>query len=365
MTEKRALVLLGGAGLVLLGAGLWVPLLMAGVFSILLWPLQQRLTLRWGWRPLRSAALLTSGLTFLFLTPAAVLIFIAARGVTLQIQSWKNSPRVESGDGFYESVIHNEAIHRFLEKLSSWFPVGIEEITQGAEDLIRTVGVKVGELAAAFLSELPGTAMGTLVMILSVFFLLQDGPKLARALLAFHPGEAGVKERFSRIVSLLCRSVILASLASGAVQASVFGLALVGVGSPYSGLLTLLVFLCSFLPLVGSAPMTFGAALHTFFILQDRTSALALLLVALVVSVLDNVVRPWVLKGSGNLHPLVAFVAAFGGIQVFGFSGVFLGPILAGICVELLTMSEGAPEENSKSDSPLQGLQPSADEKES
>ncbi len=111
--------------------------------------------------------------------------------------------------------------------------------------------------------------------------------------------------------------------------------------------------------------MTFGAALHTFFILQDRTSALALLLVALVVSVLDNVVRPWVLKGSGNLHPLVAFVAAFGGIQVFGFSGVFLGPILAGICVELLTMSEGAPEENSKSDSPLQGLQPSADEKES
>jgi predicted PurR-regulated permease PerM len=39
------------------------------------------------------------------------------------------------------------------------------------------------------------------------------------------------------------------------------------------------------------------------------------------------------LRGSTNLHPLVAFVAAFGGLQTFGFPGVFLGPIIAGLFI--------------------------------
>ena len=40
---------------------------------------------------------------------------------------------------------------------------------------------------------------------------------------------------------------------------------------------------------------------------------------------------PIVLKGGANLHPLIAIVALFGGLQVFGFAGVFIGPILAGM----------------------------------
>ena len=56
-----------------------------------------------------------------------------------------------------------------------------------------------------------------------------------------------------------------------------------------------------------------------------------MIVVGLMVATVDNFVRPIFLKGSGNLHPLVAFVAAFGGLQAFGFIGVFLGPIIAGL----------------------------------
>jgi predicted PurR-regulated permease PerM len=58
-----------------------------------------------------------------------------------------------------------------------------------------------------------------------------------------------------------------------------------------------------------------------------------LLITAIVVSIVDNVVRPAFLKGTANLHPLLAFVAAFGGLQMIGFSGIFLGPIVAAVFV--------------------------------
>jgi predicted PurR-regulated permease PerM len=50
----------------------------------------------------------------------------------------------------------------------------------------------------------------------------------------------------------------------------------------------------------------------------------------------DNFVRPIVLKGRGEMHPLVSLVAIFGGLQMFGFFGVFFGPIVAAVVITLL-----------------------------
>ena len=50
----------------------------------------------------------------------------------------------------------------------------------------------------------------------------------------------------------------------------------------------------------------------------------------------DNIVRPYVLKGGAELHPLVGFVAAFGALDAIGFYGVFIGPVVAGLFFALL-----------------------------
>ena len=56
----------------------------------------------------------------------------------------------------------------------------------------------------------------------------------------------------------------------------------------------------------------------------------------LFIGVVDNFVRAYVLKGREAIHPLVGLVAIFGGIQMFGILGVFLGPILAAVLISLL-----------------------------
>jgi predicted PurR-regulated permease PerM len=85
-----------------------------------------------------------------------------------------------------------------------------------------------------------------------------------------------------------------------------------------------------------------------------RTSGLGpkvgiiLLVFALLTTVVDNFVRPAVIRGSANLHPLIAFVAAFGGLTLLGFPGIFLGPILAGLAVEVLGILFPDPTEKSQ-----------------
>lgn len=52
----------------------------------------------------------------------------------------------------------------------------------------------------------------------------------------------------------------------------------------------------------------------------------------------DNLVYPLVLKGRGEMHPLVSLVAIFGGISMFGIFGVFVGPIMAALLIATLNL---------------------------
>jgi predicted PurR-regulated permease PerM len=43
-----------------------------------------------------------------------------------------------------------------------------------------------------------------------------------------------------------------------------------------------------------------------------------------------------ILKGRGEMNPLISLVAIFGGLQMFGLFGVFIGPIMLAVVVSLL-----------------------------
>jgi predicted PurR-regulated permease PerM len=182
------------------------------------------------------------------------------------------------------------------------------------------------------LSQLPVLAAGMVVMVMSIYFLLADGPRL----LAFVREKTTLpKRQLDRLINAfatMCRSVILASVVSGVIQSVLFGVAAAFVGTLNGLVVGFMVFISSFIPLIGTAPVTVGAALHQF-VTGQNVAGVTFLIFALVVAVVDNFVRPMIYKGSGDLHPLLGFIAAFGGLFVLGFSGVFLGPVVAGLFV--------------------------------
>jgi predicted PurR-regulated permease PerM len=58
----------------------------------------------------------------------------------------------------------------------------------------------------------------------------------------------------------------------------------------------------------------------------------------IVISSVDNVIRPWVVSGKVELHPLVLLFFILGGVDAFGFLGIFLGPVVASVLAALFSM---------------------------
>jgi predicted PurR-regulated permease PerM len=61
---------------------------------------------------------------------------------------------------------------------------------------------------------------------------------------------------------------------------------------------------------------------------------------AVVVSAIDNVLRPWIMKGSTNIHPLWSFLAILGGLISFGALGLLVGPLIVSLGVSALRIYE-------------------------
>ena len=302
------------------------PVMMGGVISVLFLPLLRRLERRKIPASL-GAGILTFGITLLLLLPTALLTFLGAKNGFQQLQKWKDAPNT-AGVNLVDTVIGLPRVHGLLEWMTAHFPVKMDDLLDTAKDVTSGIGLKLADLFGQFVAHLPGMVLALVVIIVSIYFFLVDGRQLVafvRKKSFFNPMET---EQLLKTLGGTCRSVILASVVSGGAQAGIETLVCLFAGIPNAALIGLLVFLASFIPVVGSAPITLGLALQQFLSDQSGT-AIVLLISAIVVATIDNLIRPWFLRGSANLHPLLAFVAAIGGLQTLGFLGVFLGPIAA------------------------------------
>ena len=57
-----------------------------------------------------------------------------------------------------------------------------------------------------------------------------------------------------------------------------------------------------------------------------------------VVSMADNVIKPWILQGQSKLHPLLALLSVLGGVQALGPIGILIGPMVVAFLQVLLMM---------------------------
>jgi len=109
-----------------------------------------------------------------------------------------------------------------------------------------------------------------------------------------------------------------------------FGYWLIG-GLQFSVFLAFVTGLASFLPLAGPALIWSGAALY--LLLTDHLGrAIGLALWGgLVVSTVDNLIKPLFIGGRAKLPTFPLLLSILGGLKVYGFLGVFLGPVVLAI----------------------------------
>ncbi|MDZ4217277.1 MAG: AI-2E family transporter, partial [Candidatus Gracilibacteria bacterium] len=182
--------------------------------------------------------------------------------------------------------------------------------------------------------------VGLLIFFISFFFLLMDGNRFKKYAFKLLPINALHERQISKRFSSLCYAWIVVSLLLAFIQGSMsaIGFAIISVPSPLIwGIVSMLT---AFIPFVG-AGIIWGSIAIIYLIIGEWGSALFIVIWgSLLVSSVDNLLRPFLLKQGVKIHPLILFLAVLGGFFAFGVSGLIIGPLVIVFISTLLYIYE-------------------------
>jgi predicted PurR-regulated permease PerM len=281
------------------------------------------------------AGILTTGFAVAVVIPVGGLFFL---GADAALEKIRRIPWLTTANGGQPS---GEGLIDMLN-LQAWFQ-RIERLTPLTDAQVRVVftrgiqaagNVAIGVLQAV-VAGLPNAFVSTFVILVTIFFILADGEKILGFVRRNSFFDKDDTDTLLHRGSALCGSVLWASIVVGLVQGSLLSIPclITGIGNPF--LVALIAMISSFLPVVGSGLVVLAMVIMGF-VSGGMTAGLVFVFFSLAVVISDNLVRPYVLKGAGELHPLIGFVAAFGALDTLGFYGLFIGPILGGLFFTIL-----------------------------
>jgi predicted PurR-regulated permease PerM len=194
-----------------------------------------------------------------------------------------------------------------------------------------------------------GLALGTGVVQMGLaafvsFFLYRDGDALRRVILVAMDKIIGANAgSVAEIVSQTVRGVMYGLLGTALAQAMVAGIGFAIAGVPAVMLLSVLVFVASVAP-IGPPVVWGGAALWLFTRGEVGWGIFMLVWGALLISSVDNVVRPMLISRGSSLPFLLTLLGVLGGVIAFGFVGMFIGPTLLAVGYSLISNWTGTPD---------------------
>lgn len=322
--------------LLCLGAVLWlsvvvfrhflVTLAVAASVAVLLGPLNTRLLS--AFRGRRSAA----ALVLVVLTLLVIMLPLLAGVAMIGNQAVSFLGRLQPS-------LTREALAEFWsETLPARFPPAA-----ALKDRLRFDQKQVADLVAPVLSHLAGVVtrffqqgLGLLAQVFfqlilflfMLFYLLRDGHHLRGALREISPltqeQEKEVYEHLAGTIKGVWQSTILVPLAQGVL--AMIGFAAFGLPSPlFWGVM--LAF-ASLVPGIGTPLVWLPAAVYMIATGATGRGIGLILFGILVISSIDNVLKPIILRGSARIHPMLGFLAIIGGILAFGFVGFLIGPVI-------------------------------------
>jgi predicted PurR-regulated permease PerM len=206
-----------------------------------------------------------------------------------------------------------------------------QTVAAGGPDALAAVVQPYARSAAAWAIAATGGVGRTIVLVLLtlvlVVVLYARGDTAARGALAFGHrlgGETG--ERTIRLAAQAVRSVALGVILTALVQAALAGIGFWFFGIPHAGLLAALAFMLG-VAQIGPGPVLLAAIIWLYWTGSSGT-ATGLLIWSLPVAVLDNVIRPVLIRRGVKLPMLLIIAGVIGGLISFGVVGLFVGPVM-------------------------------------
>lgn len=167
------------------------------------------------------------------------------------------------------------------------------------------------------------------VMLYLLFFLFRDGDGLAQRIKAAIPLRAEQKralfDKFTAVIRATVKGTIVVALLQGALGGLIFWI----LGIRAALLWAVLMAVLSLLPALGAALVWLPVAIYYLAIGAVGRGVILIVYGVLVISLVDNFVRPFLVGKDTKMPDYVALISTLGGIAIFGVNGLVIGPMIA------------------------------------
>ncbi len=311
-----------------------IALFLAAVFSAMAYPL-----CKWFAQKLSGRTGLAAAITLLLLISAillpgiALLVLVAeqAREVGQQAIPW------------VQQQLKASAGHNL--QLPDWLPFHkqLEAYAPTVATKIGELSTTIGEFAVSAITALTSDAaqflLNLFVMLYAMFYFLKEGPALLEALEHYALSLGGVQKRVFQRAVVVTRATVKGTLVIGIVQGFLGGLGFWMFGVGGAAFWGAVMMIASMLPVVGTSLIWIPGVI---FLLATGETAPAIGLAlwsAIIVSNIDNVLRPILVGNDTEMPDLLVLISTFGGLGMFGGAGLIVGPVLAAVTMTLLDIS--------------------------
>lgn len=212
-------------------------------------------------------------------------------------------------------------------------------------DLRAELTFRLQQLSSSLPSQLAGFVGGVTsfavaagVTFFTLFYLFRDGRAFWRRLAVLIPLGPAQLQKLTKGVSSTITASLYGGLAVAIAQGTLLGLAFWVLGLPSPVLWGMVTAFCSLIPLVGTSLVWLPASIILILVGHPVKGLILLAWGAGVVSTVDNIIRPLVISKQVSFHPLYVFFALLGGVQAFGFIGLFVGPAVLALAQSLFSL---------------------------
>ena len=181
-----------------------------------------------------------------------------------------------------------------------------------------------------------GVVVGGLITLFFLFYFFRDGRRLMNSVCSFLPLSPEECGRMLDRIDDTIHAIIFGSLGVALIQGSLGGLMFWFLDLPSPLVWSAVMCVCAVLPVFGAALVWVPAVLYLWVTGETMSAMILLAWGAVVVSLIDNVLYPVLVKNQLRLHTVPVFVAIVGGIVVFGAAGLILGPVVLAVTKVLL-----------------------------
>jgi len=294
-------------------------------------PLYRRVRARLRGSDTWAAVVMLLGITLVLIIPAVFL------GILLVQQANSLMPHLQSMET--QQIVAKLDLANRLMWVKRFVP-SFDPATVSPQKLILPVVQKIpGWVAAnggAVIGSVAGVVVGFFLVLLSAFFFYVEGEAILDELAILSPlpeqYDREFASKFKDVIDATFRGQVMTSLAQGI--ATGVGLAIAGV--PAALLWGAVATILSLLPMLGAAVVWIPATIYLFISGSTGHAIFLAIWGVVVVSTIDNVVRPWAMKGGAQLPAIPLLFAVLGGMQAFGFIGLVIGPLVFSLLMSII-----------------------------